>query len=152
MAAKKRKSSSKSGGTTIIRERASAPVIKVSAPRAAPVKRTKRRRAHSGGGGGRGIGGGATGAMTPTRSGALALGGFIYGFLEKQFGSQIPSLPIVGKSGAIALGAYFLGGKSPGLIADVGNAASVIAGYSFGSTGKVSGALAPQVSGVAAQV
>jgi len=90
--------------------------------------------------------------MTPSRSGSLALGGFIYGYLEKTFGASIPALPVIGKSGAIALGAYFLGGKSPGLIADVGNAASVIAGYSFGSTGKVSGQLAPQVSGVAAQV
>lgn len=96
------------------------------------------------------MGGGATGAMTPSKSGSLALGGFIYGYIEKNF-PQIPTLPIVGKSGAIAIIAYFAGGKSPGIIADVGNAASVIAGYSFGSTGKVSG-LAPQVSGVAAQV
>ncbi len=133
----------------IIRERSAAPVIKVSAPRAAPVKHHKRRRAHSGGGGS-GKFGSATGAMTPTKSGSLALGGFIYGFIEKNF-PQIPTLPVIGKSGAIAIIAYFAGGKSAGIIADVGNAASVIAGYSFGSTGKVSG-LAPQVSGVAAQV
>ena len=88
--------------------------------------------------------------MTPTKSGSLALGGFIYGFIEKNF-PQIPTLPVIGKSGAIAIIAYFAGGKSAGIIADVGNAASVIAGYSFGSTGKVSG-LAAQVSGVAAQV
>lgn len=89
--------------------------------------------------------------MSLNRSGALALGGFLYGFIEKTFGAKIPSIPIVGKSGAIALGAYWLGGRSPGIVADIGNAASVIAGYSFGSTGKVSG-LAPQVSGIAAQV
>lgn len=88
--------------------------------------------------------------MSPTKSGSLALGGFIYGFIEKNF-PQIPKLPVVGKSGAIAIIAYFAGGKQAGIIADVGNAASVIAGYSFGSTGAVSG-LAPQVSGVAAQV
>lgn len=89
--------------------------------------------------------------MTPAKTGSLALGGFIYGYLEKNV-SQIPTLPIIGKSGAIALGCYFFGGKSPGIVADVGNAAAVIAGYSFGSTGRVSGMVAPNVSGVAAQV
>lgn len=147
--AKRRKSSGGGTKTVVVRERSAAPVIKVSAPRAAPVKRRGRRRS-SGGGGGRGAGG-STGAMTPQKSGSLALGGFIYGYLEKNF-PQIPTLPIVGKSGAIAIIAYFAGGKHAGIIADVGNAASVIAGYSFGSTGKVSGNLAPQVSGVAAQV
>jgi hypothetical protein len=144
----KRKTKSKSSGarTVVVRERASAPVI-IRAPRAAPVKHHKRRRGVSHGGGKFGS---ATGAMTPTKSGSLALGGFIYGFIEKNF-PQIPTLPVIGKSGAIAIIAYFAGGKSAGIIADVGNAASVIAGYSFGSTGKVSG-LAPQVSGVAAQV
>jgi len=89
--------------------------------------------------------------MSLNRSGALALGGFLYGFIEKQFGAHIPAIPVIGKTGAIALGAYWLGGKSPGIVADIGNAASVLAGYTFGSTGKVSG-LAPQVSGIAAQV
>jgi hypothetical protein len=140
------KSKSRGGTTTIIRERSAAPIVRVSAPRAAPV----RRRRRSGGGGGHRSFGSATGAMSPTKSGSLALGGFIYGFIEKNF-PQIPTLPVIGKSGAIAIIAYFAGGKSAGIIADVGNAASVIAGYSFGSTGKVSG-LAPQVSGVAAQV
>ncbi len=147
MAKRKSKSKSSGGTKTIIRERASAPIIRVSAPRAAPVKRHHKRRGVSHGSGKFGS---ATGAMTPTKSGSLALGGFIYGFIEKNF-PQIPTLPVIGKSGAIAIIAYFAGGKSAGIIADVGNAASVIAGYSFGSTGKVSG-LAPQVSGVAAQV
>lgn len=88
--------------------------------------------------------------MSMPRSGALALGGFLYGYIEKNV-PQVPTLPLVGKSGAIALISYFMGGKSPGIIADIGNAASVIAGYSFGSTGKVSGP-AGQVSGLAAQL
>jgi hypothetical protein len=88
--------------------------------------------------------------MSASRSGALALGGFIYGYIEKNV-PQVPTLPVIGKSGAIALIAYFMGGRSPGILADVGNAASVIAGYSFGATGNVSG-LAPQVSGLAAQI
>ncbi len=133
----------------VVRERAPAPIIKVSAPRAAPVKKGKRRRHHGGGGGGRSIGS-ATGAMSATKSGSLALGGFIYGYIEKNV-PQVPTLPLIGKSGAIALIAYFMGGKNPGIIADIGNAASVIAGYSFGSTGRVSG-LAPGVGGVAAQI
>lgn len=147
--AKRRKTATK---TITVRERSAPQTIKVSVPRAAPIRRkaTRRRRSH-GGGGHRGVGGGATGAMSVNKSGSLALGGFIYGYIEKTFGPQLPALPLIGKTGAIALAAYFLGGKSPGLIADVGNAASVIAGYSFGSTGKVSG-LAPQVSGIAAQV
>lgn len=144
--AKRKTSGGSKTNTVVVRERAAAPVIKVSAPRAAAPKKRKGggRRRSSGGGGSLGH---ATGAMSPTKSGALALGGFIYGYLEKNV-PQIPSLPVVGKSGAIAVIAYFMGGKSPGIIADIGNAASVIAGYSFGSTGKVSGA----VGGIAAQV
>jgi hypothetical protein len=147
--AKRRKTATK---TITVRERSAPQTIKVSVPRAAPIKARRRGRArrHSGGGG-LGRGGGATGAMSLNKSGSLALGGFIYGYIEKTFGPQLPALPLVGKTGAIALAAFFLGGKHPGIIADVGNAASVIAGYSFGSTGKVSG-LAPQVSGIAAQV
>jgi hypothetical protein len=145
--AKRRKTATK---TITVRERSAPQTIKVSVPRAAPIRaKTRRRRSH--GGHSRSIGGGATGGMSVNKSGSLALGGFVYGYIEKTFGPQLPALPLIGKTGAIALAAYFLGGKSPGLIADVGNAASVIAGYSFGSTGKVSG-LAPQVSGIAAQV
>jgi hypothetical protein len=146
--AKRRKTATK---TITVRERSAPQTIKVSVPRAAPIRRKATRRRRSHGGGHRSIGGGATGGMSINKSGSLALGGFIYGYVEKTFGPQLPALPLIGKTGAIALAAYFLGGKSPGLIADVGNAASVIAGYSFGSTGKVSG-LAPQVSGIAAQV
>lgn len=132
----------------VIRERSPAPIIRMSAPRAAPVKKHKRKR--GGGGGGSKSIGSATGAMSATKSGGLALGGFIYGYIEKNV-PQVPTLPLIGKSGAIALIAYFMGGKQAGIIADIGNAASVIAGYSFGSTGRVSG-LTPAVGGVAAQI
>jgi hypothetical protein len=146
--AKRRKSS---GTKTItVRERVTPAPIKISVPRAAPIKKRRagRRRHHSSGGI---MSGGTGGSMSPKRSIGLGVGGFLYGYIEKTFGTQIPTVPLIGKSGTIALACYFLGGKSPGLIADVGNAASVIAGYSFGSTGRVSG-LAPQVSGIAAQV
>ena len=144
----KKRTQSRSPQAIIVRERSPAPIVRVSAPRAHPVK-AKHKRRKSGGGGGRSIGS-ATGAMSGTKSGSLALGGFIYGYLEKNV-TQIPTLPLIGKSGAIALIAYFMGGKNPGIIADIGNAASVIAGYSFGSTGRVSG-LSPGVGGVAAQI
>jgi len=67
-----------------------------------------------------------------------AIGGFAYGFIEKQWGAQVPSLPVIGKSGTIALACYFLAPKHP-IIQDVGIAAAAIAGYSFGKTGVVSG-------------
>jgi hypothetical protein len=146
----KRKTHQAQSRAIVVRERSPAPIIKVSAPRAAPVKKGKRRRHHNGGGGGGRSIGSATGSMSATKSGSLALGGFIYGYIEKNV-PQVPTLPLIGKSGAIALIAYFMGGKNPGIIADIGNAASVIAGYSFGSTGRVSG-LAPGVGGVAAQI
>lgn len=133
----------------VVRERSPAPIIKVSAPRAAAVKKPKRRRSSGHHSSGKSLGA-ATGSMSATKSGGLALGGFIYGYIEKNV-PQVPTLPLIGKSGAIALIAYFMGGKNPGIIADIGNAASVIAGYSFGSTGRVSG-LTPAVGGVAAQI
>lgn len=145
----KRKTATRSQSAIVVRERSPAPIIKLSAPRAAPVKKAKRRRGGHRSSGGRAIGS-ATGAMSATKSGGLALGGFIYGYIEKNV-PQVPTLPLIGKSGAIALIAYFMGGKNPGIIADIGNAASVIAGYSFGSTGRVSG-LTPGVGGVAAQI
>jgi hypothetical protein len=145
MAKKRTKTQSRA---IVVRERSPAPIIRVSAPRATPVKH-KRRRKGGGGGASRSIGS-ATGSMSATKSGSLALGGFIYGYIEKNV-PQVPTLPLIGKSGAIALIAYFMGGKNPGIIADIGNAASVIAGYSFGSTGRVSG-LTPGVGGVAAQL
>jgi hypothetical protein len=50
----------------------------------------------------------------------------------------MPTVPIIGKSGTIAIGCYFFGPKS-GIVRDVGLAAAAIAGYSFGKSGVVSG-------------
>lgn len=66
-----------------------------------------------------------------------AIGGAVYGFLEKTV-PGIPSLPIIGKSGTVALVCYMLGEKHP-IINDVGIAAAAIAGYSLGKTGVISG-------------
>jgi hypothetical protein len=89
---------------------------------------------------------------------SIALGGAAYGFIEKSFGASIPTIPILGRAGTIAIGMHFLNkGRGSGLIRDIGIAAAVIAGYQLGSTGKiagddVSGDIASQVSGIAAQV
>jgi len=83
-----------------------------------------------------------------------AIGGFLIGFIEKQF-PNLPTLPIVGKKGAIAIGGYFLaqkGGQLGTIARDVATVAIGIAGYEFGTTGKVTGGLARQVSGLASQV
>ena len=77
-----------------------------------------------------------------------AIGGFAVGFIEKSFPS-LPTLPIVGKKGAIAIAAYFLRGRHP-IVTDIGNAAAAISGYEFGSTGHVTGNV--MGDGVAAQM
>lgn len=67
----------------------------------------------------------------------MAVGGFAYGFIDKQF-PNLPRLPYIGKSGTIAIAAYFLGDKHP-IVQDVGRAAAVIAGYTLGKDGAISG-------------
>ncbi len=80
-----------------------------------------------------------------------AVGGFAVGFLEKSF-PTLPSLPIVGKKGAIAIGAYLLRNQSP-ILVDVALAAAAISGYQLGSSGVISGSYDDDdVSGLAAQM
>jgi hypothetical protein len=85
------------------------------------------------------------------------IGGAVYGFVEKSF-PNLPTLPIVGRAGTVAIACYFLSrrGMGGGLVRDVGMAAASIAGYQLGSTGKIAGDImgevVPQVAGVAAQV
>jgi precorrin isomerase len=80
-----------------------------------------------------------------------AVGGFAVGFLEKSF-PNLPSLPIVGKKGAIAIGAYLLRNQSP-ILVDVALSAAAISGYQLGSTGSVTGdVLGDEEDAVAAQM
>ena len=62
--------------------------------------------------------------------------------------------PLLGRAGTIAVVGYFASrkGMGGGLVRDVTIAAAVIAGYQLGATGHVSGMIAPQVSGIAAQI
>lgn len=87
-----------------------------------------------------------------------ALGGAALGFIEKSF-PNLPTVPVIGRKGTIAIGAYLLskrGGLGGSLLRDVAIAAAVLAGYELGKEGHISGEvmgdLAPQVSGVASQI
>jgi hypothetical protein len=70
-----------------------------------------------------------------------ALGGAALGFIQKQFAASLPAVPIIGKNGTIALGAYLLRGKFP-LADDICTAALVVSAFQLGSTGKVEGYVA----------
>lgn len=89
----------------------------------------RRGRSRSGGGGGDG--------NIQKRIQNVALGGFVYGQIVKNF-PNLPRLPLLGRSGTIAAAVWFLKPKSQ-LLKDVGIAAAAIAGASFGETGTVSG-------------
>lgn len=83
----------------------------------------------------------------------FAIGGAIFGFAEKQFGGQLPTIPLLGRKGSITAAAYFMSkGKSGGIIRDVALAGAVLSGYDLGSSGAIHGEVVPQISGIAAQV
>lgn len=132
--------------TQIIRmPAATAPIIRVSAPRAAPKHKKGHRRK------------GGTGSLTQGRMFEFALGGAALGFIEKSFGASLPTVPVIGRKGTIAIGAYYFGKGKGGIMRDVAIAAAVLAGYELGSTGKIAGEgvdgeVVRQISGVAAQV
>ena len=140
----RRRTRRRSSSAPIVRTISSpAPIIRVSAPRAAP--RHHRRR--GGGKGGK--------SLTTERMFATALGGAVLGFVDKSFPS-LPTIPLLGRAGTIAAIAYFFGKNRGGIIRDVALAGASIAGYQVGLKGNISGDLmgdlSPQVSGVAAQV
>lgn len=136
--------------TQVRRSGGSGSVVVVSPP--APMTRRRRsgggfrRRRSSGRRRSRGVGGGSN---IQNRMIGHAVGGFAVGFLEKSF-PNLPSLPIVGKKGAIAIGAYLLRNQSP-ILSDVALAAAAISGYQLGSSGVVTG-YDDEVSGLAAQL
>lgn len=115
--------------------------VVVVAPPAAPVRRSggrrraaaapKKKRRH------RSNSGLPVGGSYRNRMLATGIGGAVYGFIEKQF-PNMPTVPLLGKSGTVALAAYFFGSSYP-IVRDVGLAAAAIAGYSLGGTGRISG-------------
>jgi hypothetical protein len=67
-----------------------------------------------------------------------ALGGGALGFIKKTFGASLPTVPVIGQNGTVALAAYLLRGKFP-LADDICTAALVVSMYQLGSEGKVEG-------------
>lgn len=111
--------------------RMAAPIIKVSAPRAAPPAKKKRR---SGGGGG---GGGDSDSRLVGLGVAAGLVGLAKsaGYLDK-----LPEVPFVGRIGAVAIAAHFWSKAGGGQMAkDIKKVAVILAAYQLGNQGKIDG-------------
>lgn len=115
-----------------------------SAPRPIVLKQTKivkakSKKHHKG----RGRSGGAfsLGNFASADRVGIAIGSFLTGkILTSDWGKNLPSVPVLGRTGALALGAYFFSDGGRNRIADdVCTAALAIAGYSLGSTGSIVG-------------
>ena len=108
-----------------------APVIRIAAPRAIQTRAPKRRTRSRSGGGGKSL---------QNRMIGSAIGGFAVGFIEKSsFAAALPTIPIIGRKGTIAIAAYFFGGQRPGLLQDIAMAAAVLAGNELARDGKITG-------------
>ncbi len=100
-----------------------------SAPIVVAAPRSVRRR--SGGGGGRGSGG--------KEIIASVIAGAAVGMIEKQ-GIPLPSVPILGKKGTIALLAYlWRRNGGPEMARDVAMVAAGLSGYQFVKDGRIDG-------------
>lgn len=121
--------------TKIIRVGASpAPIIRVSSPRAAPVR---RRRSHRRSGGGHGVGGGIVSNETVQ----MAIGGALYGFAVKSgLIAKLPAIPVLGRTGTAAILLDYWSRHGGGQMAHrAARAAAAIAGYQLGSEGSIQG-------------
>jgi hypothetical protein len=114
-------------------------IVRYATPKPIVIRQTKlvkpKHRRHHGGGGGSGK------LMNKNRMGIVA-GAFAVGILEKQgIMSSLPTLPFVGRTGTIGIGAYLIsnGGKNK-LADEICTAALVIAAHELASTGTIVGA------------
>jgi len=80
----------------------------------------------------------------------VGAGGLAIGWLEKHYGASIPTLPFVGKKGAVALAIHFFKPHNKWIQA-AGIAAAAISGYELGTTGAVTGE-DDDVDGIASQM
>jgi hypothetical protein len=127
MAKKRARTAHRTSTTSIIR--APAPIIRVSAPRAATHHKKKHHRRSSAAGGG---------SLAKRATGAL-VGGWVLGYIDKNF-PTLPTIPMLGKAGTIAGAAYLLATKMHvKFAADVCLAAASVAGYEMSTTGKIIG-------------
>lgn len=136
MAKRRRKASTAPRMAGIVRQlRAPAPIIKVSAPRAAPVRRRRRsgRRRSSG------LSIGGLGSMNGLLGNVL--GGAVFGFAVKQgWVDKLPEIPVIGRTGAAAIALDYFSKHGGGVIAGrAAMAAGCIAGYQLGSEGHIHG-------------
>ncbi len=107
-----------------------APIIKVTAPRALPVKRKARRRSSSTSYGGSGkdlIG--------------IAIGGAAFGWIEgSDFGRKLPTIPVLGRKGSLAIIGYFIARQTRSKIMwDITKAAVVLSAYELAKDGRITG-------------
>ncbi len=79
----------------------------------------------------------------------VGAGGLAIGWIEKHYGDVIPTLPFIGRKGAIALGVHFFKPKNKWIQA-AGIAAAALSGYELGTQGHISGE-DDDVEGVASQ-
>jgi hypothetical protein len=134
----RRASKSKSRAIVVRAPSQKAPVVNV---RMAAPKKVKHRRGH------------AAGGNLQKQMQYAAAGGWGVGMIEKSF-PNLPTLPVVGKKGAIALAVYFFGKGRGELVKSIGIVAAGIAGYEYATTGKVTGTVMGDVArqvGVARQ-
>lgn len=76
----------------------------------------------------------------------VAIAGYVLGHIDKM-GTAIPTIPILGRAGTIAVGLHFFGPKT-GIWQDAAIAAAAVAGYEMGKTGSISGDVSRQFGGV----
>lgn len=134
--AKRRRTYARRASTTTKIVRAPAPIIRVSAPRAAPVRHRRYRRRHSGGG--MGVGG-----LISNESVQMLIGGALYGYAVKSgLVAKLPEIPVVGRTGTAAILLDYWSRHGGGQLAHrAARAAAAIAGYQLGAEGKISGDL-----------
>lgn len=71
----------------------------------------------------------------------VGLGGAAMGFIESHFGSSIPSVPVIGRKGLLAVIAYMASkhGIGGSISRDVAVAAAAVSGYELAKSGSISG-------------
>ena len=135
MARRKRRAATATRTTTkVIRVGSSpAPIVRVTAPRALPVRRYRRR---SSGGGGR-----IAGGLISNDAVQMAIGGLMYGYAVKTgIVNSLPALPLIGRTGTAAIILDYFSRHGGGQIAlRMSRAAASIAGYTLGAEGKITG-------------
>jgi hypothetical protein len=123
--------------TKIVRVGGAKPIV-IRTP--APVHVKKHR-------GGRRRGG--HGALSAQTMMAFGIGGAVAGFADKQFGDKLPTIPLIGRKGVLAIALFFVAKNvhSP-IVRDAALASAAISGYELGFSGHISG----HMDGVASQV